>query len=127
MVDDQADLGDFYGDLLRMHGYRVTVMTDSRTALSLFKGKPDEFALVLTDQTMPGMTGLDLLGAVRDIRPGFPVILSSGFSEDVDEARAAAMGVRYLAKPVRAGSLIQAVGELLTPAAQGPAMPPCGG
>ncbi|MCP4042497.1 MAG: response regulator, partial [Gammaproteobacteria bacterium] len=115
VVDDEPDLSEFIGDLLESHGYQSTVLTSSKKALKLFKKKPNDFALVITDQTMPGITGKVLVKGLREIRPDIPVILNTGFSEDIDEGSAAEMGIRYLEKPVRAKSLIQAVGELLRP------------
>ncbi len=119
VVDDEPDLGEFIGDLLEHYGYRSKVLTSSKKALELFKGKPNEFALVVTDQTMPGITGKVLVKNLREISPTLPVILCTGFSDDIDAEDADRMGVHYLEKPVRAKSLIQAVGELLKPAEQG--------
>ena len=62
---------------------------------------------------MPGITGVALVKIVREVRPDIPVILNTGFSEDINAEAAAKMGIYYLEKPVRAESLIQAVGELL--------------
>ncbi|MCP4041897.1 MAG: response regulator, partial [Gammaproteobacteria bacterium] len=105
VVDDEPELGGGVGDLLESHGYRATVMASSGKALELFKEKPNEFALVITDQTMPGITGKVLIQNLREIRPALPVILCTGFSEDIDAAVAARMDIRYLEKPVRAESL----------------------
>ncbi|MCP4043855.1 MAG: response regulator, partial [Gammaproteobacteria bacterium] len=90
-----------------------TVMTSSGKALELFKEEPNEFALVITDQTMPGITGMELVEMLRKVYPELPAILCTGFSEDIDAEVAARMDIRYLEKPVRAWILIQVVGELL--------------
>ncbi len=113
VVDDEPDLAEFIGDLLESYGYRAMVLTSSKKALELFQEKPDEFALVITDQTMPGITGVALVKAICKVRPDIPVILNTGFSEDIDAELAARMGIRYLEKPVRAKRLIQVAGELL--------------
>ncbi|MCP4044004.1 MAG: response regulator [Gammaproteobacteria bacterium] len=118
VVDDEPDLGDFIGDLLEYYGYQPTVLTSSKKALELFKEKPNDFAMVVTDQTMPGITGKILVKGLREIRPALPVILCTGFSEDIDTEDGDRRGIRYLEKPVRAKSLIQAVGELLRSAEQ---------
>ncbi|MCP4042829.1 MAG: PAS domain S-box protein [Gammaproteobacteria bacterium] len=119
VVDDEPDLGEFIGDLLESHGYQPTIQTSSKKALELFKEKPNVFALVITDQTMPEITGKVLVKNLREVRPDIQVILSTGFSEDIDSEAATKMGIRYLEKPVRAEKLIHAVGELLRPTAQG--------
>ncbi len=118
VVDDEPDLGEFIGDLLEHYDYKPTVLTSSKKAVELFNEKPNEFALVITDQTMPGITGKVLVKNLREVRPDIPVILNTGFSEDIDAEAAARMGIRYLEKPVRVQSLIQAVGELLRPTEQ---------
>jgi len=96
----------------------LTFSRSGKEALELFKEKPNEFALVITDQTMPGITGIEVVKTLRKARPDLPVILNTGFSEDIDENAAAKMGIRYLTKPVRAERMIQAVGDLLRPAEQ---------
>lgn len=113
VLDDEPDLGAYLGELLESQGYLVTVMSNSEDALEFFKQKPDEFALLITDQTMPGMTGVDLIKSVREICPNMPAILNTGFSNDIDAEIAAEMDVSYLEKPVQATSLFLAVDELL--------------
>ncbi len=118
IVDDEPDLGDLIGDLLERCGYQPTVLTSSKKALELFKKTPNKFALVITDQTMPEITGKMLIKNLRAVRPGLPVILCTGFSEDIDAEDAERMGIHYLEKPVRIENMIQAVGEMLRPAKQ---------
>ncbi len=115
VLDDEPDLGRFLGDLLESYGYRATVLTNSQEALERFKENPGEFDLLITDQTMPGMSGVELVKTLRQVHPELPVILNTGFSEDIDTDYAARLGIRYLEKPVRSERLIQAVGELLKP------------
>jgi DNA-binding NtrC family response regulator len=117
VLDDQPGLAAVFGEMLNTHGYRSTVMTDSRDALTLIKENPDMFALVLTDQTMPGLTGVELVQFLQEIRPGLPVILTTGFSPYVDAATAASMNIEFLQKPVQPGILIQTVARLLNAAA----------
>ncbi len=113
IVDDEPDLSDVIGELLKSHGYRATVLQSSKMALSIVEQKPDAFSLVISDQTMPEMTGVELVNAIRQIRPAMPVILTTGFSGDIDEKVAARMGVSFLPKPAPAESLLQMVGKLL--------------
>ena len=113
VVDDEPALGEYLGDLLKSHGYQATVMTDSREALGLFKVNPDKFDLVVTDQTMPGMTGVELIIQFRKIRLRLPVILCTGFSTTVNKEVAAEMKFHYLEKPVNSMILVNAVNEML--------------
>ncbi len=115
VVDDEPGLGEIIGEQLQSHGYRVKVLSNSLAALELFEQNPDEFALVITDQTMPEISGVELVKAMRQTRPDIPAILNTGFSDHVDAEGAAKMGARYLEKPVKTESLILTVGELLQP------------
>ncbi len=113
VVDDEPGLGEIIGEHLESYGYRATVLTSSQEALGLFEKTPDEFALVITDQSMPEMTGGELIKAARQLRPDMPAILNTGFSDHIDADSATKMHVRYLEKPVNIESLIRTVGELL--------------
>ena len=113
VVDDEPMLAEYIGNLLELHGYQPTIKTDSQQALKLFQAEPDKFALLVTDQTMPGLNGLELINQLREIRPGLPVILCSGFSESINAHDAENMGICYLAKPVKADRLLHSAGELL--------------
>jgi CheY-like chemotaxis protein len=71
--------------MLESLGYTVAARTSSIEALEAFRSHPDRFALVITDQTMPHMTGLQLSGKLRQLRPDIPIILCTGFSENANE------------------------------------------
>jgi PAS domain S-box-containing protein len=95
MVAEQSKLG------LEGLGYKVEARTSSLEALEIFRTAPTSFDVVITDQTMPAMTGMELAHELLLIRSNLPVILCTGFSELVDEASAKAIGIRkYLKKPV---------------------------
>jgi CheY-like chemotaxis protein len=81
VVDDEAPLAQMIGKTLMRLGYHVTVKTASAEALELIHRSPGDFDLVVSDQTMPGMTGDKLAEEIRKIRPDIPLILCSGFSE----------------------------------------------
>ena len=87
--------------------------TTSEQALALVRADPARFALVLTDQTMPGMTGLQLAGALRDIRPALPVMLMTGYNISLTTDRVAAIG-NILHKPFTIHTLGTAVHATLT-------------
>ena len=88
----------------------MTTAADSPEALRLFVNTPDEFDLVITDLTMPQMTGRELAPRLMDIRPDIPVILCTGFSDAIDEQEAKAMGIRgLLLKPAGIHDLHSAI------------------
>ncbi|MHC4455620.1 MAG: response regulator [Planctomycetota bacterium] len=100
--------------MLELLGYKVVTRTSSLEALELFRTKPDDFDLVLTDMTMPNMTGKDLAREIMRIRPGIPVILCSGFSEMIPEKSAKAIGIRdFLLKPVAMGDFARTIRQAL--------------
>ena len=82
-------------------GYQVTSRTSSVEALEAFRVKPDEYDLMITDMTMPNMTGGELAPRLREIRPDIPIIMCTGFSEMIDEDKAKNMGIlAYIMKPI---------------------------
>lgn len=100
-VDDEALLVNMGKQLLESLGYDVDTRTDSIAALELFKAQPDSFDLVITDLTMPNMTGEDLARELMNIKPSIPVILCTGFSAKIDEQKTSAMGIRaFILKPM---------------------------
>jgi PAS domain S-box-containing protein len=101
IVDDESMIAETIGGMLEELGYQVYVQTDSIKALEQVKSSPDAFDLLLTDMTMPGMRGDQLARAVLEIRPEFPIILMTGFSEQIDEEEARRIGIQhFLMKPV---------------------------
>jgi CheY-like chemotaxis protein len=97
-------------DTLISLGYEVTGCWSSTEALSIFGRMPDSFDLLITDQTMPKMTGTALAGEIQKIRPGFPVILCSGFSEPLERETLRKSGiVDCVMKPVLRKDIAKAV------------------
>lgn len=95
-------------------GYAVTACTRSIEAFELFKNDPGKFDLVITDQTMPGMTGTDLARRMLLIRPDLPIILCTGYSNLISEASAKVIGIREFAlKPLTKSSIGQLVRKVL--------------
>ena len=100
VVDDEAAVLHMEQELLQSLGYTVTATTSSVDALDIFRKDPDRFDLVLTDQTMPLMTGVGLIRELRRMRTELPVILCTGYSAQIDEVGAQELGVRcFLMKP----------------------------
>ncbi len=100
-IDDEGLLADMGKDMLERLGYHVTVRKSSFEALETFQNQPDHFDLVITDQTMPGMTGIDLARRMLQTRPDIPIILCTGYSSTTSEKKAKSMGIKAFAlKPL---------------------------
>ena len=109
-VDDEISIARWGKDMLEALGYEVIVFTNAADAFEAFKQNPDHFDVLITDQTMPGMTGERLAQQVMNVRPKFPVILCSGFSYSMNEQKAGIMGLQaYLTKPVLMGDMARAI------------------
>lgn len=113
-VDDEQLLAEMGRDMLERLGYHVTMRTSSLGALETFQNQPGEFDLIVTDQTMPGMTGVDLARRMMQIRPDIPVILCTGYSAIITEEQAKSMGIReFVFKPVAQKDLACLVRKVL--------------
>jgi PAS domain S-box-containing protein len=100
LVDDEDMITQMEKQMLERLGYHVTARTGSIDALEAFKANPDRFDLVITDMTMPNMTGEQLAGEIMKIRSDIPVILCTGFSEMISEEKAKSLGIKgFLMKP----------------------------
>jgi len=114
LVDDEAAIRQIYEDFLTGHGYTVTLYEDGAAALAAFETDPGGVDLVITDMTMPALTGDKLAETMLTIRPDLPIILWCGFSEAISEDTAIQMGIRkYIQKPVSPRDLLQAVRRIL--------------
>ena len=112
-VDDDESIVFLMTRLLERQGYRVRGFTDAHTALAEVRSSPCDFDLVVTDYNMPGMSGLDLALALKDIRADLPVALASGYVTDELRDKARAAGIRELIyKPDTAEELSGAVARL---------------
>ncbi|MFW2368595.1 MAG: response regulator, partial [Desulforhopalus sp.] len=101
LVDDEKLIVDVGKTVLESMGYNVLAITDSRQALDLFRETPQEFDLVITDQTMPGITGGDLAAEMLQIRPELPIILCTGYSTIMTKEKARELGIReFVYKPL---------------------------
>ncbi len=100
LVDDEEQLVNVTRGSLELLGYKVTATTSSPEALDLFGLEPQHFDLVITDYTMPKMTGIDLAEAIKKIRSDIPIILCTGFSERINEDYTRGIGISaFLMKP----------------------------
>jgi PAS domain S-box-containing protein len=113
-VDDEEMLARWGEQLLTHLGYEVVAKTNPHEAVDLFRKHADQFDLVVTDQTMPTMSGEVFARAILDIRQDIPIILCTGFSHIMSAEKAAQLGLRaFLMKPVNAAALAQTVKNVL--------------
>lgn len=116
VVDDEDVLAQLFGEVLKAHGYEVTVFSDSRLALERFRSTPAQFDAVISDQTMPGLTGIELTQALQALRPELPVMLCTGYSSALDREVAEHLGVALLSKPVAFAALLLTLEQMLAAA-----------
>ncbi|GEM_PF-1320986 len=115
VIDDEAPLAKLMSETLEHIGYKVTATTSSQTALELFLKEPNQFDLVITDQTMPHMTGLELAQAMLILRHDLPIILCTGYSTDVDPAKIKKAGItHYFQKPIDTNVLLKSIDYVLS-------------
>jgi PAS domain S-box-containing protein len=113
-VDDEKTIADIGTRILEILGYQATARTSSIEALEAFRANPYGFDLVITDMTMPNMTGDHLAEKLKAIRPDIPIIVCTGFSNRINAAKAAALGISViLTKPVFKDDYARAVKNVL--------------
>jgi signal transduction histidine kinase/ActR/RegA family two-component response regulator len=115
VVDDEPEVAKIVGQSLRMMGYRVTVATDPRQALSTFLANPAAIDAVLTDLSMPHLSGIELGRRILERRPDTPVVIFTGYNADFGPDEARAIGIRaVLNKPMTSAILAEALHRALT-------------
>jgi PAS domain S-box-containing protein len=113
-IDDEETLIDLAKSMLKKLGYRVETRTSPVEALEIFEAAPEKFDLVISDMTMPGMTGDTLASELMNIRSDIPVIICTGYSERIDERRAKDLGIKGLMmKPFTIRRLSKTVRDVL--------------
>jgi two-component system, cell cycle sensor histidine kinase and response regulator CckA len=114
LVDDDETLLKVGKRMLERFGYRVTVKSSGIEAFEFFKTHPDQFDLVITDQKMPKMDGLKLVQAILNARPDMPIIVCTGYIEELNQKETKSLGVcEWVRKPVVFGELAKIVREVL--------------
>ncbi|MGP0044511.1 MAG: PAS domain S-box protein [Syntrophobacteraceae bacterium] len=113
LVDDDAAVMETGASLLKSLGYKVTSQTDSMKTLEVFRSTPHEFDLLITDYTMPKLTGVDLAGEVLHIRPDMPILLCTGFSEKITPGHIEELGFALLMKPYSMLEISRAARKIL--------------
>lgn len=113
-VDDEAAIATMLSSILKSLGYSVTTCTSGREALELYRGNPGKFDLVLSDQTMPMITGAELATEIRALHPKQPIILCSGYSQTLPQEKAELLGISaYVTKPVSKHDLAVTIRRVL--------------
>ena len=114
VVDDEPEIATMVRDLLKLHSAEVTLFNDPRQALASFENNPQIIDMVITDETMPGLSGMHLAQKILAIKPGLPIILITGYSEHANVETADAIGLAgFFYKPVKTSELLQKIQTLL--------------
>jgi len=114
LIDDEELVVSVATEMLKALGYQVVTSQRSADALELFRSQPDFFQLIITDQTMPGMTGMELAGNLRRIKNDIPIILCTGYSDEDVAKKARSLGIRkILSKPFVLMELSSSIREIL--------------
>lgn len=114
LVDDEAQVVQVTGEILKRLGYTVVGKTSPKEALKAFSDAPEDFDLILTDLTMPELTGLELSERVKTIRADIPIILFTGYSDQVSKAAAHLAGIsEYCMKPISMRDLSRVIGRFI--------------
>jgi two-component system cell cycle sensor histidine kinase/response regulator CckA len=114
LVDDENNLVDLWSETLNRLGYQVVGKTSSTEALEAFQAQPDRFDLVITDQTMPQMTGTSLSQELLRLRPDIPIILCTGFADHIKEETTKALGIRKIVnKPLSKAEIAVIINKVL--------------
>jgi PAS domain S-box-containing protein len=114
LVDDEPVLAELGQEMLESLGYDVVIRTSSIEALEAFRAAPDTFDLVISDQTMPNITGLQLANKIKEVKPDIPIILCTGFSEIVNEENFKAQGIQaFLMKPILRKDIARVIRNVL--------------
>ncbi len=115
VVDDEESLVAIHEKRLRNLGYTVTASMSSKDGLELFRDKTEAFDLVITDQTMPKMTGMQLAQEIKSIKPDMPIILCTGYSSSVNQEKAREIGISaFIMKPIEYNEFTKTIRQVLT-------------
>lgn len=113
-VDDEISLAEFARQMLDKLGYKPVIKHSGPEALDAFRKDPDSFDLIITDMAMPHMTGAELSMKIMEIRPNMPIILCTGYSDQIDELKSRELGIKkMLLKPLSVSEASRAIREVL--------------
>ena len=115
VVDDDELVSEYLGALLEAEDYDVMVLNEPVAALEYFKAHPNEFDLIITDQVMPGLTGVEIAQSILELRPDLPVLLITGYSEKISAENAQSFGLSgFFPKPINENLLLDKISHLVT-------------
>ena len=113
VVDDENSVATFLGEFINSQGCKSSVFTDATLALKKFKESPQQYDILITDQTMPGLCGDELVKEIRQIRAELPVILCTGNSDHIDKNTAESLNIQvFLHKPFEKEDLLNSIYQL---------------
>ncbi|GLX78386.1 hypothetical protein tinsulaeT_17260 [Thalassotalea insulae] len=114
IVEDEPHIANLYREFIEEFDYQTSICLDGEQALSLFTTNPTNFDLVLTDQTMPNISGNELSSQLLKVAPSVPIIMCTGHSTENDKKTAIDIGIKhYLVKPVNLPDLVTVIDNLL--------------
>jgi PAS domain S-box-containing protein len=114
LIDDEAPVLAAIAEVLSRLGYEAVSFSDSQAALAAFAATPERFDVVVTDETMPGLTGTELARAIRSHRPDLPIVLVSGYTGAIPTQQAFAIGVsELLSKPIQSHEMAATLARVL--------------
>lgn len=115
VVDDDELVSEYLGALLEAESYDVMVLNEPMAALEYFKAHPDYFDLIVTDQIMPGITGVEIAQSILELRPDLPVLLITGYSEKISAENAESFGLSgFFPKPINENLFLDRINNLIT-------------
>ena len=115
VVDDDELVSEYIGALLEAESYDVMVVNEPAAALEYFKAHPDDFDLIVTDQIMPGLTGVEIAQSMLELRPELPILLITGYSEKISADNAESYGLSgFFPKPINENLFLDKVNNLVT-------------
>ncbi len=115
VVDDDELVSEYLGALLEAESYNVKVLNEPVAALDYFKEHPDEFDLIVTDQVMPGLTGVEIAQSILQLRPELPILLITGYSEKISASNAESFGLSgFFSKPINENLFLDKINNLVT-------------
>ncbi|MFK5914386.1 MAG: response regulator [Woeseiaceae bacterium] len=114
VVDDDELVSEYIGALLEAENYDVKVLNEPLEAVKYFEAHPDEFDLIVTDQVMPGITGVEVAQAILKLRPNLPILLVTGYSERISAMNAESFGLSgFFSKPINENLFLDKIHELV--------------
>jgi len=114
VVDDDELVSEYLGALLEAESYEVVVKNEPFAALEYFHAHADDFDLIITDQVMPGLTGVEIAQEILKVRPSLPVLLITGYSKKISADNAESFGLSgFFSKPINESLFLDKISNLV--------------